>query len=114
MAYAILNGEVVGTFYNGKGARIKESFTKRDGTEGAQYFSAFFEEPHGLNEGDSGVFKGTFSASINEYADKQTGEPRYSAQVTLNNTKAEEIVYASDAEPVAAGWPAESGVPSGF
>ncbi len=56
MAFAIVNGSVNRTFFEGKGASIKETFTKRDGTESASYYTAFFDAPHGLREGDTGKF----------------------------------------------------------
>jgi hypothetical protein len=90
MAYVIINGEVNRTFFDGKGASIVEKFTKRDGTEGASYYSAFFAEPHGLEVGDSGVFKGNLSVSLRSY--EVEGEVRYSADATINNTKAEDVV----------------------
>lgn len=102
MAYVILDGTVTRTFFEGKGAAIKETFTKRDGTEGASYYSALFSEPHGLSEGDSGTFKGNLSVSLRNY--EVEGETRYSADATLNNTKVEDVVSgASTSPPVAAG-----------
>lgn len=78
-----------------------EKFTKRDGTEGASYYSAFFTEPHGLNEGDSGVFKGNLSVSLRNY--EVEGETRYSADATINNTRVEEVVSGEGATPEPAG-----------
>lgn len=104
MAYLISEGEVVRTFFEGKGLTFKEVFTKRDGTEGAAYFTAFFTEPHGLSEGDKATFKGNISVTLDTYPDKETGETRYTAKATVNNTKAEDVDYASATpEPVASG-----------
>lgn len=97
MAYVILNAKVVRTFFEGKGATLVEEFEKRDGTTGSAYFTAFFTAPHGLDEGDSGVFKGNLSVTLDSY-DKD-GETKYSAKATLNNTKAEEIVAAEASTP---------------
>jgi hypothetical protein len=88
-------------FYNGQGASIVETFTKRDGTEGKSYYSAFFTEPHGLDEGDSGVFKGNLSVSLRDY--EVDGLTKYSADATINNTKVEEVVSGQGATPEPAG-----------
>lgn len=98
MAYVIAEGTVQRTFFEGKGLAFKESFTKRDGTEGASYYTAFFQEPHGLAEGDSATFKGNISVSLRSY--EKDGETRYSADATINNTKAEDVVYATESAPV--------------
>lgn len=97
MAYVIVNGTVVRTFYNGKGVSIKETFTKRDGEEGSAYYSAFFQEPHNLDEGDSGTFKGNLSAKVNEY--EKDGETRRNVDLTLNQTKVEDVVYGEESAP---------------
>lgn len=82
----IRNAEVTRTFYNGLGAGLKETFTLRSGEEGARYFSAFFEEPHGLSEGDKGDVSGLFSAKVNEYQTKE-GETKHGVDVTLNSAR---------------------------
>lgn len=107
MAYIIVNGEVTRVFYEDKGFAIKEEFTKRDGTTGAAYYTAFFQEPQDLSVGDSGVFKGNVSVSLRSY--EKDGELKYSADATINNTKVEEQVYASDALPSEPSVPAQVG-----
>lgn len=87
MAFAIVNGSVQRTFFDGKGASVKETFTKRDGTEGASYYTAFFDAPHGLSEGDTGKFSGLLSAKSNSY--EKDGETRHSADIVLNSAKFE-------------------------
>lgn len=82
----IRNAEVTRTFYNGLGAGLKETFTLRSGEEGARYYSAFFEEPHGLSEGDKGDVSGLFSAKVNEYTTKD-GETKQGVDVTLNSAR---------------------------
>lgn len=88
MAFAIVNGTVQRTFFEGKGASVKETFTKRDGTEGASYYTAFFESPHGLSEGDTGKFSGLLSAKSREY-EGNDGQTRHSADIVLNSAKFE-------------------------
>lgn len=82
----IRNAEVARTFYNGLGASFKESFTLRNGEEGARYYSAFFDEPHGLSEGQRGDVSGLFGAKVNEYTTKD-GETKQGVDVTLNSAR---------------------------
>lgn len=87
MAFAIVNGTVQRTFFDGKGASVKETFTKRDGTEGASYYTAFFDAPHGLAEGATGKFSGLLSSKVSSY--EKEGETRHSADIVLNSAKFE-------------------------
>lgn len=95
--FAIVNGSVEKTFYEGKGLKIKESFTRRDGQPGAAYYTAFFETPHGLNVGDTAKFSGLLSAKARDY-EKQDGSVAWIADITLNNAKAEDVTSANDAD----------------
>lgn len=81
------NVTVARTFYNGLGASFKETFTRGDGTEGSRQYSAFFDQPHGLSEGDVGNASGLFGAKVNEY--EKDGEIRHSVDVTLNKARFE-------------------------
>jgi len=94
MAFAIVNGTVQRTFFDGKGASVKETFTKRDGTEGASYYTAFFDAPHGLSDGDTGKFSGLLSAKVSSY--EKEGETRHSADIVLNSARFEQIEDQSD------------------
>ena len=81
------NAEVTRTFWGGKGAGLKESFRKQDGTEGAAYYSAFFDEEHGLSEGDRGNFSGLLGTKVSTY--EKDGETKYGVDVTLNSARFE-------------------------
>lgn len=83
----IRNAEVTRTFYNGKGVGLKETFKKQDGTEGASYYTAWFENDPGLSEGDRGNFSGLHSAKISEY--EKDGETRRNVEVALNSARYE-------------------------
>lgn len=84
----IRNAEVVRTFgARNQGVAIKETFQKQDGTEGASYYTAWFENDPGLSEGMRGNFSGLHSAKINEY--QKDGETRRSVDVLLNNARFE-------------------------
>lgn len=85
----VKNAEVTRTFWNGQGAGLKETFKKKDGTEGAAYYSAFFDEEHGLSEGDRGNFSGLLGAKVSEY--EKDGETRHGVDITLNSTRFEAV-----------------------
>ena len=86
MAWMVVNGTVDKVFYEGKALTVKESYTKKDGTAGASYFSAFFDEEHGLVAGVAGKFSGVFSVKPEIYNSKAT------ANVTINSTRFEPVV----------------------
>ena len=96
MAIIVVQAEVTRTFYNGKGAGLKETFKLRDGSEGAKYYSAFFEEEHGLSEGDRGKFSGLLGTKVSEY--EKDGETRHGVDVTLNSTRFERDDSAGSAD----------------
>lgn len=83
----IRNAEVTRTFYNGLGAGIKETFKLRSGEEGSRYYSAFFDEPHGLSEGDRGNFSGLLGTKVSTY--EKDGETKYGVDVVLNSARYE-------------------------
>lgn len=86
MAYiTVSNATVTRTFWNGKGAAIEERYTRRDGEAGVQRYSAFFENEHGLSEGDEGRFNGQLGAKVDEWTDKD-GNVRHSVNLTINST----------------------------
>lgn len=93
MANLTVTGEVTRVFHHGKGVAITESFEKRDGTIGNSYYTAWFEDDSGLQEGDYGKFSGLFSIKVDNWEDKKTGEPRTGYTPTMNNTRFE---YESD------------------
>jgi hypothetical protein len=98
MAFAIVNGTVQRTFFDGKGASVVETFQKRDGTEGKSYYTAFFDAPHGLSEGSTGKFSGLLSAKAREYEDKE-GNNRVTADIVLNSARFEADNSAEDDSP---------------
>lgn len=81
--WAIVKGEVTNTFFEGKGLKVKETFTKRDGTEGSNYYSVFFEEPHGLDVGERGTFQGPGTVKAEEHDGQWWG------RLTVNNARFE-------------------------
>lgn len=75
-------------FYNGLGAEFVESFTTRDGETAEKKYSAFFEAPHGLNEGDTGNVSGLLSVKARLW--ERDGEaPVPMADIVLNSPRFE-------------------------
>ena len=85
MAITHVEGTVTRTFFNGKGAEVQETFTKRDGSEGKTRWAAWFEQPHGLSEGDVVKVSGLHSDEIDEW-DKD-GEKRRAIKRSLNKAR---------------------------
>jgi len=116
MAFTEVTGTVTRTFYNGKGAEVTEIFQKNDGTEGKSRYSLWFKEPHNLNEGDTGKWRGALSVKVDEWVDKE-GQTRHSAKVSLNGAlhvgdgKQASQAPTSQDEPWAATPPAATHTP---
>ena len=98
MAFCEVTGTITRTFFNGKGAEVTEVFEKHDGSEGKSRYSLWFNELHGLKEGDSGKWRGSLSVKVDEWTDQQ-GEVRHSAKVSLNGAKAVERSNGAQSQP---------------
>lgn len=85
MAFTTVEGEITRVFHEGKGARLKETFTKRDNSEGSKEWTLWFKEPHGLSEGDRGTFRGSHSDEVDEWQGRE-GDTRHSVKRALNGT----------------------------
>lgn len=111
MAFITTEGTITRTFFNGKGAELTETFQKRDGTEGKKRYTLWFQSEHGLSEGDTGKFSGTFDASVDEWQDKE-GQTRHTAKVSVNNARIETGRTSSQqsSTPADEPWSASAGV----
>lgn len=75
----------------GKGFAAKETFEKRDGSQGAQYVTVWFgNEAPSLQVGDIVSGSGFTSVRTNNYTDK-SGEQRTSYDLTLNSARIEDV-----------------------
>lgn len=101
MAKIILNNVKVGrVFYEGKGVALVESYTVQ-GQERQQRFSAFFDKPHGLNEGETVSLEGLLGAKPETYT-KKDGTQGVSANLTVNNPKlTSEVIPAQKTQEAA-------------
>ena len=87
MAYATVEGTITRTFFNGKGAEVTETFKKQDGSEGKSRYSLWFQQPHGLSEGDSGKWSGALSVKVDQ-CEGNDGNTRQTAKLSLNQARA--------------------------
>ena len=86
MAYVSIKEAVVkSSFYDGKGAKIAEQFTKRDGSAGESYYTLFFNEPHGLADDTKLTKVGGVLSTKGRIYDPEDGEARAVVDVVLNN-----------------------------
>ena len=84
MAFTSVSGKVGRTFYNGLGAEIVESW-QQGGETMTKRWSAVFEAPHGLTEGDQVSVSGIHGDKVDEW--EKDGQTRHSVKRTLNKTK---------------------------
>jgi hypothetical protein len=82
-------------FYNGLGAEFVESFQTRDGETAEKKYSAFFDAPHGLSEGDVGNVSGLLSVKARLW--ERDGEPPVPvADIVLNSPRFEASAAGED------------------
>ena len=84
MAITTVTGQVGRTFYDGKGAEVIESW-QQGGETMTKKWSAFFNEPHGLTEGDQVEVSGIHGDKIDEW-DKD-GEKRRADTVLMSDPR---------------------------
>lgn len=109
MAFAEVSGTVTRTFFNGKGAEVIETFTKKDGSEGKSRYSLWFAAEHGLSEGDSGKWRGSLSVAVDQW--EKDGETRHTAKVSINGAKPLGDRAASTTGTASVGAPARQNAP---
>jgi len=103
MAFVTVSGRVNRVFYNGRGAEVTESFQVRGETKQKRW-TAWFDEEHGLFEGQDVELSGLHSDEVDEWTDKQD-QVRHSVKRSLNKAKVKSAQGAAQ-EPV---WGADYG-----
>ena len=92
---SLKNVTVKRVFYNGLGAEFVEAFQTRSGEQGEKKYSAFFDEPHGLSEGQVGNVSGLLSVKARLW--ERDGEPPVPmADIVLNSPRFEASSGADD------------------
>lgn len=86
MATVTAKGEIGRVFFDGKGAEVVEKFTVR-GSEVTVRWSAFFDQPHGLEVGSVVEVTGLHGDKSDSWPDKGTGEIRHGVKRTINKAR---------------------------
>lgn len=86
MAFVTVEGKIGRVFYEGKGAEVVETFTAQ-GKEVTKRWSAFFDQPHGLNVGAAVKVTGIHGDKVDEWDDKETGDKRHAVKRSINKTR---------------------------
>jgi hypothetical protein len=110
MAFVTVKGTINRVFYQGKGAEVVEKFNVK-GRDVSKYWSAWFENPHGLSEGDQVEVSGLHGDELNEY--EKDGETRRNVKRSINKATVKDHP-AVPAQPDADTWgnpPADNDYP---
>lgn len=115
MAITHIKGTVNRVFYQGKGAEVVEKFNVK-GQPISKYWTVWFDEPHGLSEGDEVDVSGLHGDELNEW--EKEGETRRNVKRSISKAriKASESVPSDEAwsatpEPVVDQWQSDPNVP---
>lgn len=117
MAITSVAGTITRTFFDGKGAEVTESWQAQGETR-TKRWAAFFEQPHGLSEGDVVEVSGMHGDKIDEW--NKDGETRRAVKRTLNKAriKGGDAPQQPVSAPAASEWattaPANPGPSNGF
>jgi hypothetical protein len=84
MAIVNVSGTVGRTFFDGKGAEVVESWTQAGETR-TKRWAAFFDEAHGLREGDVVEVSGMHGDKVDEW--EKDGVTRHTVKRTINKAR---------------------------
>lgn len=101
--------EVVRVNQTGHGVQVVEKWQSK-GAERSQRYTVWFDEAHGLREGDKIDVSGFLSVTVEPWEDRD-GKTRHSAKVSLNKPRLDRNEDAASTAPAAEPWAAESEVP---
>jgi len=117
MAIVKVNGSISRTFFDGKGAEVVESW-QQGGETRTKRWAAFFEQPHGLSEGDQVEVSGMHGDKVDQW--EKEGQTMHTIKRTLNKARVVGSASSSAApaatreEPWATTAPANSGAAQGY
>jgi hypothetical protein len=84
MAIVKVNGSISRTFFDGKGAEVVESW-QQGGETRTKRWAAFFEQPHGLSEGDQVEVSGMHGDKVDQW--EKEGQTMHTIKRTLNKAR---------------------------
>jgi len=117
MAIVKVNGSISRTFFDGKGAEVVESW-QQGGETRTKRWAAFFEQPHGLSEGDQVEVSGMHGDKVDQW--EKEGQTMHTIRRTLNKARVggsastSATSNATNEEPWATTAPANSGAVQGY
>lgn len=85
MAKVIVEGKIARTFYGGRGAELVEEFTVK-GEPRSKRWACWFEEPHGLSEGQQVTISGLHGDEVDSW--EKDGQSRHSVKRSINRARA--------------------------
>ena len=85
MAFTSVQGKVSRVFFEGRGAEVTETFTVK-GKEITKRWTCWFENQHGLSEGELVEVSGMHSDEVDEWTDKES-QVRHTVKRSLNGAK---------------------------
>jgi hypothetical protein len=107
MAKITVEGTATRIFFEDRGVEVTEVFKTRDGVQAQRKYTAWFEAPVDFREGATGIFTGLLSTVIDDWVDRQTGQPKLnnegkpgrSIKTAINGAKFEATGYQTPAAP---------------
>jgi len=81
--------QVTRVFWEGKGAQVVEKYTTKNGERETRY-ALFFDQPHGLQDGQIISVDGLLSANVDEFT-KRDGSIGHAVNLKLNNPQVSKV-----------------------
>lgn len=81
--------QVTRVFWEGKGAQVVEKYTTKNGERETRY-ALFFDQPHGLQDGQIINVEGLLSANVDEFT-KRDGSTGHAVNLKLNNPQVSKV-----------------------
>jgi hypothetical protein len=105
MAKITVEGTVTRIFFEDRGVEVTEFFKTRDGEQAQRKYTAWFEAPVNFREGATGIFTGLLSTTIDDWIDRETGQPKLnregkpgrSVKTSINGAQFEATGYQAPA-----------------
>lgn len=101
MAFVTVSGTVGRTFFDGRGAEVVESWTQGGETKSKRW-AAFFDEAHGLSEGDVVEVSGMHSDKVDEW--EKDGQTRHTVKRTINKARLKGLAGSQSASTGSEEW----------
>ena len=105
MAFVTVEGTVENVFFDGRGIKLSESYTDKQGEARKSYFTAWFDVAPGLTVGEFANFSGILSTRIGEFEGRD-GTQKQVAEVNINKARVKQGISSDQAKAEAEAAPA--------